>query len=100
MFKKGKVKPPKFYAVIDFSDTAKKLCVGGEMNLRIKYYSNGSLVGEEIYTPSREKQLIESGIPVVRRARWSLPIECAEQARDFISFGYITFTNIKRGKKW
>lgn len=98
IFKKKKVRKPSFYAVIDFSDTAKELCVGGEMNLRIKYFRNGQLVDEEFYTNSRHQQLIEQGIPVVWRAKWSLPIECAKQAEKFISFGYIKYGGkIKNG---
>ena len=93
--KKTKPKPPSFYAVIDFSDEAKKLCVGGDHNLRIKYYQNGMFVDEEMYSEGRVKQLIEQQVPVVWKARWEVPIECINEPKEFVMWG-----RIKLGERW
>jgi len=87
--KKKKPKLPSYYAVVDFSDEAKELCVGGKHNLRIKYYERGRFIDEEIYSDSRYMQLIKDKIPVVWRAKFDIPIECAEQIRRFVLWGKI-----------
>ncbi|RLG40282.1 MAG: hypothetical protein DRN78_05670 [Thermoproteota archaeon] len=77
------------YAVVDYNDKAKRLCVGGEYNLRIFYIRNGAVIKSDIYSISKIKSLIERKIPIIFRAKHDMPIECLKTPKRMILFGNI-----------
>jgi len=87
LFKKKKMELPKLWAVIDYSEKAKELCVGGKQNLRIYIYKGKYLVEDMVYSEGREEELKKRGIPVVWRAISDVPIECVEEPVSFRLFG-------------
>ncbi|RLJ10369.1 MAG: hypothetical protein DRP15_00005 [Candidatus Aenigmatarchaeota archaeon] len=86
-WKKKKITYPKIWAVIDYCDTAKELCVGGSINLRIFLYERDRLVDVLPYSEAMVKILEEQGIPVVVKAKYNIPTECFEAPKRKVLFG-------------
>jgi len=89
MGKKEEIKYPNMWAVIDYSDDAKELCVGGKQNLKIYIYNGNYLVDVIQYSEGKVELLKEKGIPVVSRAIYDVPIECLKIPKRKILFGRI-----------
>ena len=87
--KQKKLVYPRLWAVIDYCDSAKELCVGGSINLRIFLYERDKLVDVLPYSEGWVKLLNEQGIPVVTKAKYDLPAECFEIPKRKILFGRI-----------
>jgi len=78
------------YCIVDYSDEAKRLCVGGTDNLRIYFYSDNHELGEvRIYTESLYKKLIENQVNVVWRPKFGMPNECMKEPKRKILFGRV-----------
>ena len=87
--RKKKIKYPKVWAMVDYSDQAKELCVGGTINLRIYLYQGNKLVDTMMYSDGRLKLLREQGIPVVVKAKYDIPAKCFEIPKRKVLFGRI-----------
>jgi len=78
------------YALVDYNEKAKNLCVGGVYNLRIFYFTKDkSMVGSEMYTPEKIEQLKKMMIPIIFKAKYGIPTECLKEPKTKIYFGRV-----------
>ena len=82
----------KYYYSIDYSDEAKKQCVGGNMNLRIFLLdSDNNVLKSEIFTDARMEEIKTHHIPIIIKAKHDIPEECMKDPENGIVFGRVEF---------
>ena len=77
------------HIVIDYNPKAKKICAGGDFNLRIYYKDGDKIVASELFTWRRFQELKDLQIPVIFKPVADIPNECLREPRSYYSFGVI-----------
>ena len=77
-----------YFVRVDYTPFAKKMCVQGEINMRIYHIRNNILEKTDFFSMARIRSLQSNGVPIIFMADPSqIPQECQNPADAVIPLG-------------